>query len=71
MTHAIPEIKAMEMQDIKLPQKVQLPNGVPLFLINEGVHVICFKSGNTNAKTERTRLCKSTDRAHHKDYCQQ
>ncbi len=40
MTHAIPEIKAMEMQDIKLPQRVQLSNGVPLFLINEGVHEV-------------------------------
>jgi predicted Zn-dependent peptidase len=50
MTHAIPEIKAMEMQDIKLPQKVQLSNGVPLFLINEGVHEVIrldmlFKGG--------------------------
>ena len=50
MTHAIPEIKAMEMQNIKLPQKVQLPNGLPLFLINEGVHEVIrldmlFKGG--------------------------
>jgi hypothetical protein len=27
----------MEMEDVKLPVRVQLPNGVPLFLINEGV----------------------------------
>ena len=40
MAHAIPEIKAMDMQNIKLPQKVQLPNGVPLFLINEGVREV-------------------------------
>ena len=40
MAHAIPEIKAMEMQNIKLPQKVQLPNGVPLYMINEGVHEV-------------------------------
>ena len=40
MAHDIPEIKAMEMQNIKLPQKVQLPNGVPLFLINEGVREV-------------------------------
>ena len=40
MAYDIPEIKAMEMQNIKLPQKVQLPNGVPLFLINEGVREV-------------------------------
>ena len=40
MAHAIPEIKAMEMQNIKLPQMVQLPNGVPLYMINEGVHEV-------------------------------
>ena len=40
MVRDIPEIKAMEMQNIKLPQKVQLPNGVPLFLINEGVREV-------------------------------
>ncbi len=37
MSAGIPEIRAMEMEDVKLPVKVQLPNGVPLFLINEGV----------------------------------
>lgn len=37
MTAGIPEIRAMEMEDVKLPVRVQLPNGVPLFLINEGV----------------------------------
>ena len=40
MVHGIPEIKAMDMQNIKLPQKVQFPNGVPLFLINEGVREV-------------------------------
>ncbi|MBR2607774.1 MAG: insulinase family protein [Bacteroidaceae bacterium] len=40
MPHAVPEIKAMEMQNIKLPQKVQFSNGVPLFLINGGVHEV-------------------------------
>ena len=40
MTRGIPEIKAMDMQNIKLPQRVQLPNGVPLFLINEGVREV-------------------------------
>ncbi len=40
MARDIPEIKAMDMQNIKLPQKVQLSNGVPLFLINEGVHEV-------------------------------
>ncbi|MBR5275835.1 MAG: insulinase family protein [Bacteroidaceae bacterium] len=36
----IPQIKAMEMADIKLPHKMQLENGIPLYLINEGVHDI-------------------------------
>ena len=27
----------MEMEDVKLPVKLLLPNGVPLYLINEGV----------------------------------
>ena len=40
MAHGIPEIKAMDMQNIKLPREVQLPNGVPLFLINEGVREV-------------------------------
>ena len=40
MARVIPEIKAMDMQNIKLPQEVQLSNGVPLFLINEGVREV-------------------------------
>ena len=40
MAHRIPEIMAMDMQNIKLPNKVLLPNGVPLFLVNEGVHEV-------------------------------
>lgn len=40
MAHHIPEIMAMDMQNIKLPNKVLLPNGVPLFLVNEGVHEV-------------------------------
>ena len=40
MTAGIPEIRAMEMEDVKLPVRVQLPNGVPLFLINEGVREV-------------------------------
>ncbi len=40
MARDIPEIKAMDMQNIKLPQKVVLSNGVPLYMINEGVREV-------------------------------
>ncbi len=40
MRHPIPEIKPMQMADINLPEKVLLPNGIPLYLIKGGVQEI-------------------------------
>ena len=36
MAFCIPKIKAMDMDNIKLPELLQLRNGTPLYMINEG-----------------------------------